>query len=102
MGGKAMNPDMIVAWPTGRFDVMGTLAGVEIVYGKEIAAASDPKARRAEVVKAMDAASQAYVAAEMALIDDVIDPRETRAVILGALERTQGLTKPGFKHRIDP
>jgi acetyl-CoA carboxylase carboxyltransferase component len=102
MGGKAMNPDMIVAWPTGRFDVMGTLAGVEIVYGKEIAAAPDPKARRAEVVKAMDAASQAYVAAEMALIDDVIDPRETRAVILGALERTRGLTKPGFKHRIDP
>jgi acetyl-CoA carboxylase carboxyltransferase component len=102
MGGRVMAPDALVAWPTARFDVMGPAAGVELVYGKEIAASSDPKAKRAELLKQADAASHAYLAAEMALIDDVIHPAETRAVILGALARRRDTLVPGFKHRIDP
>ena len=102
MGGRVMAPDALVAWPTARFDVMGPAAGVELVYGKEIAASPDPKAKRAELLKQADAASHAYLAAEMALIDDVIHPAETRAVILGTLARRRDTLVPGFKHRIDP
>lgn len=102
LGGRVMGPDALVAWPTARFDVMGPAAGVELVYGKEIAAAPDPKAKRAELLKQADEASHAFLAAEMALIDDVIHPGETRDVILGALARRRDHTPPGFKHRIDP
>lgn len=102
MGGRTMRPDVIVAWPTARFDVMGPAAGVELVHGKEIANAPDPDARRAELMKRMDDASHAYLAAENALIDDVIHPAETRDVIVSALERTRPTLKTGFKHRIDP
>ncbi len=102
LGGRTMGPDAIVAWPTARFDVMGPAAGVELVYGKEIAAASDPKAKRAELLKQADQASHAYLAAEMALIDDVIHPGETRDVILGAIQRRGTAASFGFKHRVDP
>lgn len=102
MGGRTMNPDVIVAWPTARFDVMGPAAGVELVHGKEIARSPDPEARRAELLKQMDEEAHAYLAAEKALIDDVIHPAETRDVIVSALERTRGNIRPGFKHRIDP
>ncbi len=100
LGGKVMAPDALVAWPTARFDVIGTAAGIELVWGKEIAASPDPAARREEIIAEMDAASHAYRAAEMAIIDDVIDPGETREIIAGALSRAPRAA--GFKHRIDP
>jgi len=102
MCGKTMNPDAIVAWPTARFDVMGPLAGIELVYGRQIAAAPDPAAMREEIVKKVDAESHAYLAAEMALIDDVIHPAETRQVIVDVLRRRRGSVSAGFKHRVDP
>lgn len=102
LGGKSTKPDRIVAWPTARFDVMGTAAGVELVHGKEIAKASDPAAKRAEILKKVEAQSSAYLAAEMALIDDVIHPTETRRVIIHALDCTADRVAPGFKRRIMP
>lgn len=100
LGGKVMSPDALVAWPTARFDVMGTAAGIELVWGKQIAASSDPVTRREEIIAEMDAASHAYRAAEMAIIDDVIDPGETRDIIASALLRAPREAR--FKHRIDP
>ncbi|WP_375460050.1 acyl-CoA carboxylase subunit beta [uncultured Enterovirga sp.] len=100
LGGKATRPDRIVAWPTARFDVMGTAAGVELVHGREIAKADDPAAKRAEILKRVEAQSSAYLAAEMALIDDVIHPSETRRVIAHALDCARAV--PGFKRRIMP
>jgi acetyl-CoA carboxylase carboxyltransferase component len=102
MGGRTMNPDAIVAWPTARFDVMGPAAGVELVHGKEIAKSADPVAKRAQILERMDAEAHAYLAAEKAFIDDVILPAETRDVIVSVLDRTRGNACPGFKHRIDP
>lgn len=102
MGGKTMNPDALVAWPTALFDVMGPAAGVEITYAREIAQAPDPDARRQELLaRAQDQAS-AYLAAEMGLIDDIIQPGETRQVIADTLARARSTRTPGFKHRIDP
>lgn len=102
MGGKTMGPDAIVAWPTAQFDVMGPAAGVELTYGKKIAAAVDPAATRAEYMKNAEESASAYIAAEMALIDDVIHPGETRNIIRGVLDRARKTRVAGFKHRVDP
>ena len=66
MGGRVMAPDAIAAWPTAQFDVMGPAAGVELTYGKEIAKAADPAARRSELLASAEAQASAYIAAEMA------------------------------------
>lgn len=102
LGGKTMEPDALVAWPGARFNVMGPAAGVEIIHGKRIAASPDPDALRAELLGQAEEDSSAYRAAEMGLIDDIIAPSETRAVIAGALARARGRQNYGFKHRIDP
>lgn len=102
MGGKTMRPDAIVAWPTARFDAMGPAAGVELVYARELAQSPDPEALRQKLLKKVDDESHAYIAAEMALIDDVIQPTETRSVILSVLARCGPVRQPGFKHRVDP
>lgn len=100
--GRVMNPDTIVAWPSAHFDVMGPEAGVELVHGKDIAGAADPAARRAEIMARLKAESSAYEAAAMGLIDDVIDPGETREVIIRSLAKVRAAREAGFKHRIDP
>jgi len=100
--GRSMSPDTIVAWPTAHFDVMGPEAGVEIVHAKAIAAAPDPVQRKAEIMEQLREQSSAYRAAEMGLIDDVIDPAETRQVILQSLAKCEAARQARFKHRIDP
>ena len=102
LGGRVMNPDTIVAWPTAHFDVMGPEAAVEIVHGKAIAAADDPAEARAQIMTRLEHESSAYEAAALGLIDDVIDPAETRDVIIAALRKTAASRVPGFRHRIDP
>lgn len=102
LGGRAVGPDLLVAWPTARFDVMGPEAGIELVHGREIAAAADPEAARDEIRRRIETESSAYAAAGMGLVDDVIAPSETRARILDALERCRGTQTYGWKHRIDP
>jgi acetyl-CoA carboxylase carboxyltransferase component len=102
LGGRAVGPDAIVAWPKALFDVMGPEAGIELVHGRAIAADPDPKAKRAEIRAQVERESSAYATAGMGLIDDVIKPSETRAVILDALARRRGTETYGFKHRIDP
>jgi acetyl-CoA carboxylase carboxyltransferase component len=102
LGGRIMNPDTIVAWPMAHFDVMGPEAGVELVHGKEIASAADPVKRRAEIMEKLQVQSSAWEAAAMGLIDDVIDPAETREVIIRSLHKTRSSRQPQWKHRIDP
>jgi acetyl-CoA carboxylase carboxyltransferase component len=102
LGGRTMNPDTIVAWPSAHFDVMGPEAGVELVHGKELAQAADPVARRAEIIARLEQQSSAYEAAALGLIDDVIDPAETRTVILRTLAKTAAARVAGWKHRVDP
>lgn len=102
LGGRVMNPDTIVAWPTAHFDVMGPEAAVELMHGKAIAAAADPVAKRVEIMARLEHESSAWEAAAMGLIDDVIDPAETRDVILATLHKTAAARTAGFRHRIDP
>jgi acetyl-CoA carboxylase carboxyltransferase component len=100
--GRTMNPDTLVAWPTAHFDVMGPEAAVQLVHGKAIAEADDPVAHKEGIMKELKRQSSAYEAAAMGLIDDVIDPAETRDVIIQTLRKTAAARVAGFKHRVDP
>ena len=104
MCGRAYEPDLIVAWPTAEISVMGPEGGTNIVYRKEIAAADDPDAERARRVQDFRALINPYIAAGAALIDDVIDPRDTRPTLIRALEmaRTKRAERPWRKHGVMP
>jgi acetyl-CoA carboxylase carboxyltransferase component len=89
MNGRAYEPDLIVAWPTAEISVMGAEGAVEIVARRQVEEADDPAAKKAELIDAYRRIIDVYIAAGNDMIDDVIDPRETRHVICRALEMAQ-------------
>jgi acetyl-CoA carboxylase carboxyltransferase component len=68
---------------------MGAEGAVEIIFRKQVDAAEDPEAKRRELIENFRKIIDVYIAAGNDMIDDVIDPRETRAVICRALEMAQ-------------
>jgi acetyl-CoA carboxylase carboxyltransferase component len=86
MNGRAYEPDLIVAWPSAEISVMGAEGAVEIIFRKQVEAAEDPAAKRQELIEEFRKIIDVYVAAGNDMIDDVIDPRETRATICRGLE----------------
>ncbi len=104
MNGRAYEPDLIVAWPSAEISVMGAEGAVEIVFRKQVEDAEDPVAKRAELIAAYQGLIDVYVAAGNGMIDDVIDPRETRPRIIGALELAEGkkTERPWRRHGVIP
>ena len=90
MNGRAYEPDLIVAWPSAEISVMGAEGAVEIVFRKQVLEADDPEAKKAELIDAYRGLIDVYVAAGNGMIDDVIDPRETRPTIIKALDLAEG------------
>jgi acetyl-CoA carboxylase carboxyltransferase component len=89
MNGRAYEPDLIVAWPSAEISVMGAEGVVEIAFRKQVEAAEDPVAKKAELVEGFRKIFEVYGAAANDVIDDVIDPRETRETICRALEMSE-------------
>jgi acetyl-CoA carboxylase carboxyltransferase component len=90
MCGRAYEPDLIVAWPSAEISVMGAEGAVEIVFRKQVEAAEDPEAEKARLIAEYRKIIDVYVAAGNDMVDDVIDPRETRATICRGLEMAAG------------
>jgi len=90
MCGRAYEPDLIVAWPSAEISVMGAEGAVEIIFRRQVEGAEDPQAMRAELIENFRKIIDVYVAAGNDMIDDVIDPRETRPTICRALEMAAG------------
>ncbi|HEY2260113.1 MAG TPA: acyl-CoA carboxylase subunit beta [Solirubrobacteraceae bacterium] len=90
MCGRAYEPDLLVAWPSAEISVMGAEGAVEIIFRKQVEAAEDPAAKRRELIENFRKIIDVYVAAGNDMIDDVIDPRETRATICRGLEMAAG------------
>jgi acetyl-CoA carboxylase carboxyltransferase component len=86
MCGRAYEPDLIVAWPSAEISVMGAEGAVEIIFRRQVEAADDPEATKRELIENYRKIIDVYVAAGNDMIDDVIDPRETRATICRGLE----------------
>ncbi len=87
-GGSYQAAMFAVSWPTGEFGGMGLEGSVKLGYRNELAAIADPAERRArfdEMVARAYAAGKALNRATTYGIDDVIDPADTRAWVMGAL-----------------
>jgi acetyl-CoA carboxylase carboxyltransferase component len=104
MNGRAYEPDLIVAWPTAEISVMGAEGAVEIVMRRQVEEADDPAAKKAELIDAYREIIDVYIAARNGMIDDVIDPRETRPVICRALEMAEGkvVQRPWKRNAVVP
>ena len=104
MNGRAYEPDLIVAWPSAEISVMGAEGAVEIVFRKQVEAAEDPAAEKAKLIEAYRGLIDVYVAAGNGMIDDVIDPRETRPTIIRALALAEGkrIERPWRRHGVVP
>jgi acetyl-CoA carboxylase carboxyltransferase component len=86
MSSKHIRADFNFAWPTAEVAVMGPEGAVNIVFRKELEEADDPETRRAELIADYKAQfANPYTAAERGYVDDVIEPRRTRAVLCDAL-----------------
>jgi methylmalonyl-CoA decarboxylase subunit alpha len=104
MCGKAYEPDLIVAWPGAEISVMGPEGAVNIIGRSAIEAAEDPDAKRAEMIAEVKKIIDPYIAAGNAMIDDIIDPRETRPTIIRGLRMAANkrVERPWKKHGVMP
>jgi acetyl-CoA carboxylase carboxyltransferase component len=87
MNSKSIGADLAFAWPSAELAVMGPNGAVEIVYRRELAEATDPAGRRAELIdEYTERYANPYIAAERGYVDDVISPADTRSVINRSLD----------------
>lgn len=101
MCNRDLGADAVYAWPSAEIAVMGAEGAANVIFRKEIKAADDPDAMRAEKIEEyQNAFNTPYVAAARGQVDDVIDPADTRRKIASALEMyaTKRQTRPAKKH----
>ncbi len=101
MSSKHIRTDVNFAWPTAEIAVMGPEGAVNVLYRRELEAASDPVALRAEkVAEFREKFANPFVAASRGFVDEVIAPRQTRRKIIEALSRlsTKRDRNPPKKH----
>ncbi len=86
MCNKDLGADVVYAWPTAEIAVMGAEGAAAIVFKREIAEAEDPEARREELVQEYrDTFATPFMAAARGLVDDIIDPADTRKMVADSL-----------------
>jgi acetyl-CoA carboxylase carboxyltransferase component len=104
MGGHPTDPDLLVAWPTAEIAVTGSEAAVYTMHQKELEAAENPTAVKQELVDFYRRGAGPDRAARAFLLDDIIDPKDTRRVLIDglkmAVEKRKG--RLGYKHVIYP
>jgi len=101
MSSKHIRADFNFAWPTAEVAVMGPDGAVNIVFRRELEESDDPTERRAELIADYkERFANPYAAAERGYVDDVIEPRRTRPVLIDALETalTKAEPRPKRKH----
>ncbi len=105
MDSRSIGCDVSLAWPGNEIAVMGADAAANVIHRRRIAAAPDPDAERQTLIEQYRTElMHTYYAAERGLVDDVIDPRDTRAVLCSALEMLESKQEvlPPRKHGNQP
>jgi methylmalonyl-CoA carboxyltransferase large subunit len=105
MCGKDLGADRVYAWPTAEVAVMGAEGAAEIVFRAEIDKAENKAARRKELIEEYRSHfANPFVAAGRRLVDDVIDPADTRKYLAQSLEalHTKRELRPPKKHGLMP
>jgi acetyl-CoA carboxylase carboxyltransferase component len=100
MDSRSISADLSLAWPTKEIAVMGAIGAVNVLYRKELAAAADPDNLRYQLIgEYTRQLVHPYYSAERGLIDDVIDPVQTRAAVARGLAMLQTKRKPGPRRK---
>ncbi|MFD7898759.1 acyl-CoA carboxylase subunit beta [Streptomyces sp. NPDC059743] len=105
MDSRSIGADIALAWPSNEIAVMGAEGAANVVFRREIAGADDPGTMRArKIAEYRSELVHPYYAAERGLVDDVIDPRDTRSVLIRSLAmlRTKHAELPRRKHGNPP
>jgi propionyl-CoA carboxylase beta chain len=101
MSSKHIRTDVNYAWPSAEIAVMGPEGAVNVLFRRELAAASDPGSLRGQkVAEFREKFANPYVAADRGFVDEVIEPRHTRRKIVAGLEmaRSKRDKNPPRKH----
>ncbi|RKD25106.1 methylmalonyl-CoA carboxyltransferase [Ammoniphilus oxalaticus] len=101
LNSKSIGADLVYAWPSAEIAVMGPIGAASIIFSKEIAKSEHPDVTRAEKISAYrEQFANPYVAAAHGMVDEVIDPRETRIKLAHALDMLNNKMewRPGKKH----
>jgi acetyl-CoA carboxylase carboxyltransferase component len=105
MNSRHLRADFVFAWPGAEIAVMGPEGAANIIFRKEILEAEDPDMMRKQKVKEYKAKfANPYVAAARGYVDSVIEPEETRKLLLHAIEvsKSKFIPIPNRKHGIPP
>jgi propionyl-CoA carboxylase beta chain len=101
LNSKAIGADLVFSWPNAEIAVMGPEGAASILFTKEIEQFHDPEEMRARRIQEYrDKFANPYLAAAEGMVDDVIDPRDTRKILIHALEmlRNKSEKRPERKH----
>ena len=101
MGSKNLKADINFAWPTAEIAVLGPEAAITIVHRRELKSSQDAKITKKKLADEFRKKfANPYIAAEKGIIDLVIDPMETRTMLIGAIASLSGKkeTSPWKKH----
>ncbi len=100
MDSRSVGTDLSLAWPTNEIAVMGAAGAVDVLYRRELAAAQDRPARRRELIaRYTEELMHPQYAAEHGLVDDVIDPVSTRAMVARGLAMLRSKRKPAPRRK---
>ncbi len=105
MSSRHLRSDFVFAWPGAEIAVMGPEGAANIIFKREIAEADDPeKVRKQKVDEYKAKFANPYVAAAKGYIDSVIEPKETRNLLMHAIEvsLSKKIFIPKKKHGIPP
>ncbi|SES82214.1 propionyl-CoA carboxylase beta chain [Oceanobacillus limi] len=101
LNSKSIGADLVYAWPNAEIAVMGPEGAANIIFAKDIAESEDPdKTRQEKIDTYREKFANPYIAAGLGMVDDVIDPRETRMKLIQALEMLEQKReqRPSKKH----
>lgn len=97
-GSAMMNPSKAkwrYCWPSGDWGSLPMAGGIEAAYRKELAEADDPEALLAALYKKFDAIRSPFRTAESFYAEEIIDPRDTRPLLVDFVEHAQRVLVPG-------
>ncbi len=101
MCSKDMGADLVLSWPDTEIAVMGAEGAVKIIYRNELNDAADPvKVKEDFIKKYTNEFASPYVAASLNMVDDIIEPEQTRRIVAAALRafHTKRVVRHNKKH----
>jgi propionyl-CoA carboxylase beta chain len=101
MNSRSLRADSVFAWPTAEIAVMGAQGAVNVIHRRDINDAKDPDGKRQALIADYEERfNNPYLAAEHGMVDEVIEPRETRSRLIRSLDmlRTKRESMAPRKH----